>query len=76
MRFKSLLKLSFLCFSITLLVNCKEQKPTTSEDKVVVSFKKEGILHLKKSNSDSIIKTIDISFEDIVNTFLCSVYIW
>jgi hypothetical protein len=47
-----------------LLFNCKNEKNTTSDDKIEVSFKKEGMLHLKKRNTDSIIKKLDIEFAE------------
>ncbi|WP_431137725.1 DUF192 domain-containing protein, partial [Psychroserpens mesophilus] len=40
------------------------EKKDTSNDKIEVSFKKEGILNLKKANTDSIIKTLDIEFAE------------
>jgi uncharacterized membrane protein (UPF0127 family) len=49
---------------LLIVFNCKEDKSSKAEDKVVVSFKKEGILNIKKANSDSIIKTIDIEIAD------------
>lgn len=58
--------LKTLVVSLLLLVfsNCKNEKTTTSNDKVEVSFTKEGILHLKKANTDSIIKTLDIEIAE------------
>lgn len=53
----------FVFLSVALLTNCKEEK-TISTDKVVVNFKKEGTLHIYKSNSDSIIQTLDIEIAD------------
>jgi len=54
-----------LLFLVLLSVlNCKEDKPRKAEDKVIVSFKKEGILTIKKADSDSIIKTLDIEIAD------------
>ena len=61
---KPLLKYSLLLFTSLLLIHCKEDKPTRSKDKVVVSFKKEGVLQIKKADSDSIIKTLDIEIAD------------
>lgn len=52
----------FVIFFLLLFFNCKDEKQNTSNDKVEVSFKKEGVLHLKESDSDSIIKTLDIEF--------------
>ena len=53
--------LFILAVSIT---SCKEEKTNTTKDKVVVSFKKEGTLQVKKANTDSIIKTLDIEVAD------------
>jgi uncharacterized membrane protein (UPF0127 family) len=61
---KSILKFSVIFFFFLLILNCKEDKSTPSKDKVVVSFKKEGVLHIKKANSDSIIKILDIEIAD------------
>lgn len=44
--------------------SCKEDKSLKTEDKVVISFKKEGVLTLKTATTDSIIKTIDIEIAD------------
>ncbi|MHA7843251.1 MAG: DUF192 domain-containing protein [Winogradskyella sp.] len=63
MRIIPLLRISILFFSL-LLFNCKNEKNTTSDDKIEVSFKKEGMLHLKKRNTDSIIKKLDIEFAE------------
>ena len=45
-------------------LNCKEDKPTKTEDQVIVNFKKEGVFNIKKIDSDSIIKTLDIEIAD------------
>jgi uncharacterized membrane protein (UPF0127 family) len=45
-------------------LNCKEDKPAKTNGKVIISFKKEGLLQLKKAGSDSIIKTLDIEIAD------------
>ena len=55
---KTLVKYSLL--ALLLVFNCKDDKPLTSNDKVVISFKKEGILTLKKATTDALIKTLDI----------------
>ena len=52
-------KYSLLFLVLALVFNCKEEKPAKPEDKIVVSFKKEGVLSIKKGDTDSIIKTID-----------------
>ncbi|WP_299127992.1 DUF192 domain-containing protein [uncultured Winogradskyella sp.] len=64
MSFKAFLKFVFFCFTAVVLTRCKDEKPTKSKDKVVVSFKKEGTLQLKKAESDSIIITLDIEIAD------------
>jgi len=46
--------------AFSIFINCKEEKQSTSSDKVVPVFKKEAVLKLIKSDSDSIIKTLDI----------------
>jgi uncharacterized membrane protein (UPF0127 family) len=61
---KPILKYIVVILSLFFLFNCKEDKPKPSKDKVVVSFKKEGVLSLKKADSDSIIKTLDIEIAD------------
>jgi uncharacterized membrane protein (UPF0127 family) len=69
MRLKAFLKYSLYCLALTFLSHCKEAKPAKTEDKVVVSFKKEGVLTIKKADSDSIIKTLDIEIaEDAYET--------
>lgn len=55
---------SILGIALSLTASCKEDKKTSTESKVVVSFKKEGVLQLKKTSSDSIIKTLDIEIAD------------
>ena len=51
-------------FSVTS-VSCKDQKPSNSAVKpIVVSFKKEGELRLKKAATDSLIITLDIEIAD------------
>jgi uncharacterized membrane protein (UPF0127 family) len=64
MRIQLFIKSGLLVLGLALLSSCKEEKKTTTEDKVVVNFKKEGTLTLKKADSDSIIKTIDIEIAD------------
>lgn len=62
MRFGLFLKSLVIIFGLVIFSSCKEEKTSNSEDKVVISFKKEGVLKLKKADSDSIIKTLDIEF--------------
>lgn len=56
--------ITILFISFFFLFHCKNEKPIKSDDKVVVSFKKEGVLHIKKANTDSIVKAIDIEIAD------------
>ncbi|EDP72020.1 hypothetical protein FBALC1_13002 [Flavobacteriales bacterium ALC-1] len=64
MLLKTLLKYSLVLLVILSVFNCKEEKATQTEDKVVVKFKKEGVLSIKKADSDTIIKTLDIEIAD------------
>ena len=64
MQLRALSKYSLLFLALTFILNCKDDKPTKTDDKVVVSFKKEGVLKIKKADSDSIIKTLDIEIAD------------
>ncbi|WP_243471162.1 DUF192 domain-containing protein [Winogradskyella sp. MH6] len=64
MRSTPFFKFFILFFSLLLFFNCKNEKKDNSNDKIEVSFKKEGILNLKKANTDSIIKTLDIEFAE------------
>ncbi|MCA0133827.1 DUF192 domain-containing protein [Winogradskyella alexanderae] len=63
-----LLRLSLkpiFCLVLLFLVSgCKDEKENVVEEKVKVSFKKEGALQLIKADSDSIIKTIAIEIAD------------
>lgn len=45
-------------------MNCKEETTKVSSDQVVPTFKKEGSLSIKKADSDSIVKTLDIEIAD------------
>ena len=64
MLFRVFLKSVLIVFGLVLLSSCKEEKTSTPKDKVVVSFKKEGSLILKKAENDSIIQTLDIEIAD------------
>ncbi|MUU79459.1 DUF192 domain-containing protein [Winogradskyella sp. HL2-2] len=64
MRIYPFLKFMLLTTITVCFFSCKEEKTIKTEDKVIVSFKKEGTLTLKKADSDSIIKTIDIEIAD------------
>ena len=61
---KALVKYIALVLVFFSVFNCKEHRSAKTEDKVIVSFKKEGVLQLKKADSDSIIKTLDIEIAD------------
>lgn len=61
---KHLFKYSLFVLTLLFAFNCKEEKPKKSNDKVVVSFKKEGELTIKKAETDSIIRTLDIEIAD------------
>jgi uncharacterized membrane protein (UPF0127 family) len=64
MQFRLFLKSVLIILALTMLSSCKEEKTAKSYDKVVVSFKKEGTLMLKKAETDTIIKTLDIEIAD------------
>ena len=64
MRIQKYLSLALICGVTLSTLSCKKETPTTSKDKVVVKFKKEGTLQLKKAKSDSIIQTLDIEIAD------------
>ncbi|WP_458627463.1 DUF192 domain-containing protein [Winogradskyella sp. PC D3.3] len=64
MRFPLFSKSVLLIFVVGFLSSCNEDKQSKPEDKVVVNFKKEGILNLLKADTDSIIKSIDIEIAD------------
>ena len=64
MLFQLSLKHLILVGCLVLFFNCKNDKSSTSKDKVVPSFKKEGVLSLKKAKSDAIITTLDIEIAD------------
>lgn len=61
---KRLFKHTALALTLLIAYNCKEDAPKKSSDKVIVRFKKEGELTLKKSDTDSIIKTLNIEIAD------------
>jgi uncharacterized membrane protein (UPF0127 family) len=64
MQLKSLFRFVPVFLALAVVFNCKDNKPTTIEDTVIISFKKEAILSIKKADSDSIIKTLDIEIAD------------
>lgn len=51
--------LCIFCFSVS---SCKEDKKTV--EPIVITFKKEGELTIKKAANDSVIKSIDIEIAD------------
>ena len=61
---KILIYFRLVIISFAFLYGCKEEKPVKTSDKIVVSFKKEGVLQIKKAESDSVIKTLDIEIAD------------
>jgi uncharacterized membrane protein (UPF0127 family) len=61
---KTSFKFLFFVYVFLSTLNCEENKETKTEDKIVVRFKKEGVLNIKKSNSDSIIKTLAIEIAE------------
>ncbi|NRD21106.1 DUF192 domain-containing protein [Winogradskyella eckloniae] len=64
MRNSPIIKVLFMSLVLVFVASCKKENPTKTKDKVVVNFKKEGTLTLKKASSDSIIKSIDIEIAD------------
>ncbi|MCT4630821.1 DUF192 domain-containing protein [Winogradskyella sp.] len=61
---KLLYKYLLVVFCLAIYLSCKNEQKTKPTNKIVVSFKKEGALQLKKAASDSIITTIDIEIAD------------
>jgi uncharacterized membrane protein (UPF0127 family) len=61
---KNLFKYILITFTLAIFFNCNENKPSKTSDKVVVNFKREGLLNIKKEVSDAIIKTLDIEIAD------------
>lgn len=61
-RYFKIITLATIGICCSSLYSCKEDKKTVNP--VVISFKKEGKLILKKAASDSIIKSIDIEIAD------------
>lgn len=57
---KAFFKYTALTIVLALVVNCKEEKAVKTENQIVVSFNREGTLKIKKADSDSIIKALDI----------------
>jgi len=64
MRIQLFFRSTLIVFGLAVFLSCKEEKNTKYDDKVIVSFKKEGTLRINKADSDSIIKTIDIEIAD------------
>jgi len=68
MKFSSFaFQISILIFSLSFCLACKNETSSSkiASKKVVIPFKKDGVLTLKKATSDSIITTLDI---EIANT--------
>jgi len=61
---KALLKYLIVASCFTFVFNCKDDKSSIKETQVVVEFKKEGTLSIKKANTDSIVKTLDIEIAE------------
>jgi len=64
MLYKSVFRIATVAFTLLIASSCKDDKNTVIKEKVEVSFKKEGVLQLKKADSDSIIRTVDIEIAD------------
>lgn len=64
MRFQLLLKSIVIVFGLLTLSTCKKNKAIKSKDKVIVKFKKKGVLTIKKANSDSIVKTLNVEIAE------------
>lgn len=64
MRSSSFIKTLILLVVLGTFASCKEEQQRTKNDKVVVSFKKEGTLHLKKAETAEVIKTLTIEVAD------------
>ena len=56
------LSITSLCFAT--ITSCKKDKKDSTVKPVVITFKKEGSLQLKKAATDSIISTLDIEIAD------------
>lgn len=61
---KAFFKHTLVITALVLVFSCKEEKASKTEDKIVVSFKKEAVLNIKAADSDSIIKTLDIEIAE------------
>lgn len=61
-RFFKILTIASVGYCFISIASCKEDKKAVKP--VVITFKKEGELTLKKAESDSIIKSIDIEIAD------------
>jgi uncharacterized membrane protein (UPF0127 family) len=49
---------------LAVFFNCKDNTSPKTESQVVVDFTKEGVLNIKKADSDAIIRTLDIEIAD------------
>ncbi len=62
---KALFKNSIFILTLLLFICCKDEKQKVKPtEKVVITFKKEGTLSIKKAKTDSITKTLDIEIAD------------
>jgi len=64
MPFFKLSRFFFLIIISLCLINCKDSSNKAVSKSSTITFKKEGTLQLKKANTDSIIKTLDIEIAD------------
>ena len=64
MLYKSVYRIATVALTLLIASSCKDDKNTVIKEKVEVSFKKEGVLKLKKADTDSIIRTLDIEIAD------------
>ncbi|MEP5253508.1 MAG: DUF192 domain-containing protein [Winogradskyella arenosi] len=60
----SFIKTLLLFIVLATFASCKEDQQRTKTDTVVVSFKKEGTLHIKKAETAEVIKTLAIEVAD------------
>ena len=61
---KTIIIYSLLFLTFSTFTNCKNEKQTQSSEKVVINFEKEGILKIKKADSDSIVKILEIEIAE------------
>jgi len=62
---KTSLKYTIFIIALILYTNCKKEKQKVEpKESVVIDFKKEGVLKIKKADTDSVTKTLDIEIAD------------